>query len=170
MISKTQRRRGFTLLIAVLVVSIILAIGLSILTITLKEFILSGIARESALAFAAADAGMECAFYWDRSSEGNKFDVGAPVADIECMDETASVGAGESGSVQSFEFSWGAPAVCATVTVTKFFDAANPVLMGEGRTCPVGVECTRVRSLGYNVACDAIDEPRVVERGLRALY
>src|SRR3989338_9684883 len=79
-------RKGFTLLIALLVIGIILAIGLSILNITLKEFILSGIARESAIALGAADAGMECALYWDSSSDGNKFDPAPNSAlPITCM-------------------------------------------------------------------------------------
>lgn len=173
-------QKGFTLLIAILVIGIVLAIGLSILNITLKEYILSNIARESAIALNAADAGMECALYWDRSSQGNKFDVGAPASSITCMDQTKNTGGGVSGASQEFQFSWGAPAVCARVSVTKYFSSTGTVTMGvnaQGDTisCPQGVECTRIVSLGYNRACpaqltDTFTDPRTVERGLRARY
>jgi len=168
--------KGFTLLIAILVIGIILAIGLSILNITLKEFILSGIARESAIALGAADAGMECALYWDRSSQGDTFDVGAAASSITCMGQPVSAGGGASGVSQDFSFTWGDPAVCAKVYVTKYYNSSGPAPMGVNAagnavSCPQGVECTRVVSLGYNRACNEIeDDPRAVERGLRARY
>lgn len=176
-----NNRRGFTLFIAVLVIGIILAIGLSILNITLKEYLLSGVVRESAVALDAADAGMECALYWDRSNQGNKFDVeGQPTeplsgTTITCMEDTRAVGGGTSGTAQNFEFDWGTPAVCTKISVTKYYNASLPVPMGEGPggqdlTCPAGVECTRTVSLGYNKACSQLTSPRTVERGLRALY
>lgn len=181
-----NRQNGFTLLIAILVIGIILAIGLSILNITLKEYILSNVARESAIALNAADAGMECALYWDRSSQGNKFDVvgetTAPPAGtpFECMGQTRTTPGAGSTQAQNAQFGWGTPAVCARVTVTKYFNASNPVPMGVNAagnsiSCPMGVECTRTVSLGYNKACptgftDPFTDPRTVERGLRALY
>lgn len=184
-------RRGFTLLIAILVIGIILAIGLSILNITLKEYILSNVARESVIALNAADAGMECVLYWDRSAppNGNKFDVvgesTAPPAGttFTCMGRPRSTTGAASADVQKFQFSWGTPEVCARVTVTKYYDASNTVNMGGGPPscpaggciCPKGVECTRTVSLGYNKACpagftDPFADSRTVERGLRALY
>lgn len=175
-------RRGFTLLVAVLVVSIVLAIGLSILTITLKEYILSNVARESAIALNAADAGMECALYWDRASQGGKFDVGASAQSIVCMGKTIAAGGASSGTAQALNetglvgITWGtSQQVCAKVSVTKYFDANNPVPMGVNPagmaiSCPAGVQCTRTVSLGYNKACANIATPRTVERGLRTLY
>lgn len=56
---KQKKNRGFTLFIAILTASIILAIGISILQITLKEFVLSSTVRDSLMAFYAADGGME---------------------------------------------------------------------------------------------------------------
>ena len=70
---------GYTLIIAIFVAGIVLAIGAAILNLTVREFILTGIARESVIALSAADAGLECAHYWDRSPfAGGSFDVGAP--------------------------------------------------------------------------------------------
>ncbi len=63
---KLEAARGFTLFYAVLMSSLLLALGLAIFNITYKELILSAGARESAIAFYAADAGLECALFWDR--------------------------------------------------------------------------------------------------------
>ena len=174
--AQQNNHSGFTLLIAILVIGIVLAIGLSILNITLKEYILSGIARESAIALNAADAGMECALYWDRSLNGDKFDVGAPALPITCMGKTIAVGGGASGTAQTLNetsavgITWGTPAVCAMVSVTKYFSTIGEVTMDDGGTCPKGVECTRTVSLGYNKACSQLNDLRTVERGLRARY
>lgn len=59
------KNRGFTILFAVLVSSLVLALGIGIANITLKEIILSGTGRDSQFAFYAADTGTECALYWD---------------------------------------------------------------------------------------------------------
>lgn len=60
-----NNKRGFTLLFAVLVSIMILAVGASIINIALKQVILSGSGRESQFAFYAANTGLECALYWD---------------------------------------------------------------------------------------------------------
>lgn len=67
---KLEATRGFTLFYAVLMSSLLLALGLAIFNITYKELILSAGARESAVAFYAADAGLECALFWDRKHIG----------------------------------------------------------------------------------------------------
>lgn len=65
--------RGFTLFYAVLVSSLLLAIGLAILNITFKEFVLSSGARDSETAFYAADTALECALYWDTTQHAFGF-------------------------------------------------------------------------------------------------
>lgn len=62
---------GYTLLFAVLVSSLVLSVGISILNISKKEFLLASSARESIIAFYAADTGLRCAAYLDP----NKFTV-----------------------------------------------------------------------------------------------
>lgn len=57
--------RGFALLYAVMTSSIILAVGVSLISITLKQLSISTLGRESQYAFYAANAGAECALYWD---------------------------------------------------------------------------------------------------------
>ncbi len=58
-------KRGFTVLLAALVVSIVLALGAAIFQLAQKQLILSSIGRDSQFAFYAADTAAECALYWD---------------------------------------------------------------------------------------------------------
>jgi len=64
--SMKRRQKGFTLFLALIVSSLLLAISLSLSEIILKQLIFSNNGRESQLAFYAADSGAECALYWDR--------------------------------------------------------------------------------------------------------
>ncbi len=59
------RRGGYALMLSIVVSSVVLSIGLSLLNIVQKELILSGTGRDSQFAFYAADAGLECVLYWD---------------------------------------------------------------------------------------------------------
>ncbi len=61
---KTQKR-GVVLLIAVLVSSVALAVGLGVYNRTYKELLFASYWKQTQIAFAAADAGLECALYWD---------------------------------------------------------------------------------------------------------
>ena len=60
-----MNNRGFTLLFAVLVSTLVLSVGASIISIALKQIILSGSARDSQFAFYASNTGVECGLYWD---------------------------------------------------------------------------------------------------------
>jgi len=60
-----KKQKGFTLLYAVLVSSIVLSASLSIINIALKQHKLSALSRESKIAFYAANTGIDCALYWD---------------------------------------------------------------------------------------------------------
>lgn len=67
-ISLKYKSRGFTLLFAALVGSLVIAVGMAILNITIKQLTLASAGRESQQAFFAADAGVECALYLDRGA------------------------------------------------------------------------------------------------------
>lgn len=60
-----MKERGFTLLLAALISSIVLALGTSVFGLVQKELVLSSIGRDSQFAFYAADSAAECALYWD---------------------------------------------------------------------------------------------------------
>ena len=58
-------KKGFILLYAILIMSMLIALAVSITNITIKERQLSRYGEESLSAFFAAESGMECALYWD---------------------------------------------------------------------------------------------------------
>ena len=60
-----KNSRGFTLLLAAIVSSIVLSLGAAIYEIATKQIALSSLGRDSQLAFFAADTGAECALFWD---------------------------------------------------------------------------------------------------------
>ncbi len=68
---KTARKKGYILLLSVLISSIILAMSLGIFTISIKEVVLASFLKDSARAFQAADRAVECTLYWDRSYPQN---------------------------------------------------------------------------------------------------
>ncbi len=191
-ITITTSREGFTLLITILIMGLLLAISGSLMHVTLKQYQLSGIALASEMAFQAANAGIECAQYYDlfRRYTGttngvpnamlDSFRIGGNTDSITCMGQidTGSVGAGaaDSKEAQIFEFSWGTPTpqYCTKLTVIKYENASAPEPMaavGNNRECPQGTTCTVVKSSGYNASCGDIDSnPRVVERELILVY
>jgi hypothetical protein len=163
--------RGYTLLFAVLVSSVVLAMGLSILSISRKEVILSSASRESVAAFYAADAGLECALYWDQYGMFATSTPGptAPARSITCgstppittgttyPDGSVSRigGGGNTNGVSHFIIDFTLDAkdpqpYCSVVEVTKFMQS--------------GVVQTIIDSKGYNT-CDP-ENPRRVERAL----
>ena len=68
-----KSQSGIALFISVIVASVVLSLGLFMANIYIKEIILSSSARESQIAFFAADSGMECALYWDAYVGGSVF-------------------------------------------------------------------------------------------------
>lgn len=171
--------RGFTLLIAVITASIVLTMGMSILNITLKEFLLSGAIRDSEMAFYAADAGIECVMYYDQSTAGGKFAIGAPepqtLPALTCggqsftisypsgNDANSTIGSGEQIQLEATLGGGGNPNICTRAVITKT----------SGGTCPAGAVCTEIVSSGYNRSCATVSagtDPRIVERRLRTRY
>lgn len=71
-----NRKRGFALLFAVFTASILLLIGVSIFNVSLRELAISQSAKDSQLAFYAADSARECALYWDIKQAAFPFCLG----------------------------------------------------------------------------------------------
>jgi len=90
MIKIMKKNNGYTLLFAMIVASIVLALGVSLLTISRKEFILSSSATQSSDAFYAADSGLNCAEYWNGPNGGNAFNPLSPASSVQCSNVTAS--------------------------------------------------------------------------------
>ncbi len=62
---------GFAMLYAVLVSSLLLAIGISIFNISIKELNIATSERDSQLAFYASDSAIECADDWRRRGDNS---------------------------------------------------------------------------------------------------
>ena len=160
---KAKSSDGYALLLSVVVSGLILAIGLGLLSIIEKALTLSSAGRESQIAFYAADAGSECALFWDRKHEGRLSSVFAtstssvpPVSGIFCagtdiastwiiLDVTAN------SANTSFDITLENGA-CVTVVVQK---------TNSGRK-------TLVESRGHNSCSPTF--PRRIERAIRASY
>ncbi len=96
MIDKTKNKKsGFALLLAIVVSSIVLAVGLTMLSITVKQLTLSSVSRESSISFATAAAGLECARYW-RLEQPNEYTkssytpTSSPAPAVTCFGSSAA--------------------------------------------------------------------------------
>jgi Tfp pilus assembly protein PilX len=148
---------GFTLFIAMIVMSTLLLVSTSMAALAVKSSFIYSAARESQHAFYAADSGMECALYWDvKNPSGYSAFSTSTATDITCNGLTTSVG----GTDQSQFFVPLTPSTaCAEVYVTKLANGS-----------------TIIESSGYNTAYDPMFEtcsslnPRRVQRSVRAVY
>ncbi|MDQ5912570.1 MAG: hypothetical protein QG568_785 [Patescibacteria group bacterium] len=162
-ILKNKKAKGFTLFLALIVSSLVLAIGVSMGTIILKQLIFSNSGRESQLAFYAADSGAECAVYWHRKDINGAlaesvFSTSSPAfSEIFC-------GTGKSGfpaQVGSFEKN----STLSGATTTFYVNFSNTTIDPEDKACAkVTVsywyddvsqsDRARIDSRGYNVDMD----------------
>lgn len=151
--NEAQGKRGFTLLLAALVSSIVLALGLSIFTIAQKELILSSLGRDSQYAFYAADTAAECGLYWDLRHQA--FATSAPSSfEIECDGESVTVTHVSSIPV-TFGFEYEPNEYCAQVTVTKSDTHPRTVIHADG----------------YSVRCELVTtSTRVLQRSVEIRY
>ena len=116
--NKYNNKRGFTLLFASLISALLLAISLAIFSISNKELVLSTTARDSQYAFYAADAGLECALYWDL--QYNAFSISSP-STIVCNGLFfAGMGGAGYNNASTFEFTMSPASYCTKVSVTKY--------------------------------------------------
>ena len=155
------------LLYAALVSSLLLAIGIAVFNINKKELLLSSTARESQVAFFAADVGTECALYHD--FQNNAFNIVSPSGSVDCVgssnpvdtsagDSNASDPDAEGTYIREFSLDIdgdGPFGPCALVTVIKDVDSG-------------GIKTTSIESLGQS-SCDSTNQRRV-ERAIRTLY
>lgn len=85
-----KNTKGFALLLSIILASVVLAIGLSILRISVSQLQLSATARESELSLHAAQSLNECLSYWRRKEADAFMDDSFPsiIENIECMGVT----------------------------------------------------------------------------------
>ena len=180
---------GYTLLFAMIVASVVLAIGVSLLTISRKEFVLSSSATNSSASFYAADSGINCAEYWNNS--GDEFGTsslsrspifcsnvqGVSAATVSGSNNVTSITLPTGALSPAYEFTFNTPFSidgttvqgCARVTVDKYY-APNPSLGG------VMYPYTTITSYGYTLGWNSntkdctTQSPRKVERAIQVTY
>ncbi|MBI2611098.1 hypothetical protein HYW60_04190 [Candidatus Kaiserbacteria bacterium] len=151
---KKKESRGFTLMLAALIASVVLSLGTAIFALAQKELTLSSVGRDSQFAFYAADSGAECALYWDLRFE--LFPTTTPTSkQLTCNNEqkTTSAQSVEGAIVSTFEYE--PNGYCAKVNVTK--RSTHPF--------------TIIHVDGYNTTCANIEtSSHALERSVDLRY
>lgn len=147
--------RGFTLIIAVLVSSVVVSVGLTLLDITYKQITLASSATQSQYAFYNADTTLECALYWDQKFGAFDFTTPLQAESITCnnipvTDYTSYVPTAGTRRTE-FAIPCEAYGTLGYVTIDKTTTNETVILAN-----------------GYN-SCDE-DDLRRIERGLKAQY
>lgn len=188
---------GFALLMTLVVVGVVISVGLSILDLSVKQVRLATNARDSEIAFHAANAGMECAQYW-RRKEALNMEVGNPigvacfgtgpsentVGDIKAADVSGSVTGDGEAFQYNLKFTWGSPARCSAlnIVVATADEGGSGMIIndmtavvpgypnGTTKTCAAGARCTVTSVRGYNRSCDTISTFGTIEREVLLQY
>ena len=187
----SHKEAGFALLVSLLVVGVVVSVGLSILDLSIKQVRLSSNAKESELAFHAANAGMECARFW-RRDQSSRIENGQSISPS-CFGESpssntraniTSSNSSGSGNVYQYEydFSWGSgtevrctrvnmivatsPADSSGITIEDIDDLVSgyPAALGSDKFCEAGSRCSTISVQGYNLSCANTNGFGVVQR------
>jgi hypothetical protein len=155
-------QRGFTLLMAALVASIVLSLGSSIFLIAQKQVTLSSLGRDSQFAFYAADAAAECALYWDLRD--SYFSTTTSDVHPECDNHALTVsGIGPTPPYDAeFQLDFfvdgdGVPntsddlGYCAEVTVQKRTSSPFTIIHADGYSVPCAAIGASARALQRSV-------------------
>jgi hypothetical protein len=163
---KKKNKRGIALLFSIMLSAIFLSIALGVSSIALKELTFTSSTRGTNEAFFAADSGVECALYNDKTDSivfTDKNDTGS----ISCFGNNLQLVS--SAAVDAENFSFNVPNLgsdgssCAKITVLKLFDTS---------TVPSTLLSTKITSKGYNLGnsdCDSTATNRI-ERVLEVNY
>lgn len=173
--NRARAQRGFTLLLAALVGSVVLALGSAVFSIAMKQVTLSSIGKNSQFAFYAADTAAECALFWDFRSDipTHKYFFATssgpdlnPLTSITCDQQAAPVtvepGAMPIAATTTFRYDItgsGGKLYCAKVSVAKVRNSGSS-----------GIN-TVIYSNGYSSPCASITTARdTLERAVKLRY
>ena len=185
--STKNSKQGFALLMTLIVVTVVISIGLTVLDLSIKQIRLSTNARDSEVAFQAANAGMECARYVRRTlssamENGNAITPScfSAAATPNVVTEITSnvTGAGEVFKYD-YAFTWGGASTrCSQITtlVASSSVSGGGLIIGNMTTlvpgypsgatkrCGAGERCTVVSVRGYNKPCNNVSSYGTVQR------
>lgn len=189
-----NKQGGFALLITLMVVSVVVAVTLAVVELSMKQLELSVNSVDSELAFQAANAGLECARYW-RRDQSTEFEVGDDVT-FDCFDANDTVSPSPFSITQTgdgdvylykAELSWGVAPYerCSQMDIISMVVPATStspgVVIGSGtganslkkvlagyptdsKTCEPGGQCTIASVVGYSSSCASKNEPGTQRR------
>lgn len=171
---RLKSNRAFVLLYAVLVASVVLAIGFSLANIITKQIILSSLGQSSRIAYYAADGGRDCGLFWANFAEvitGDPFGISTPAhcdgVDLPVAQESVSPEADllslygitlpantyTAFSLGPISLSFDNQKACSRVTIFSFEPGA---VEANYRTI--------VLSRGFNTECSVSTSHRIVSR------
>lgn len=164
--NRKQHSRGFTLLISVIFMSVMLSFGLALGSLGYKQQVLASGAIASQYAFYVADTALECALYADQQQglfayekyDGNPKSMTCDGNTIAVVQLPPSV----SQLISTVRLSLDSNLRCADVTVYKYNTPQPPNNV-----------TTYLFSIGYDVPCSRVANPgnaRFVSRGVSAHY
>lgn len=178
---------------ALIVVSVVISIGLSVLDLTLKQVRLSTNSKDSEIVFHATNAGLECARYWlSRDSNGDgavDIESGTNISPT-CFGVSSNpnpviktLPAATGGGVANkyvMDFTWGtALDRCSKVTIltlvsnssaTTTVNSMTTVIPGyptvplNKKECGPGGRCSVLSIQGFNRACSNLNLPGTLQR------
>lgn len=144
-----MKKNGFTLIFAVLIISVALSLSLGATNLVITQLTISRDIRESLEAFYAANAGAECALFWDIQfkfdgpNEVSAFDpLNLTTTEIECNGQNFFVGGPPSCSLgcvdgtSVFEFTVNNHCVQVTVDKLRSISETRVVSRGRNHDCP----------------------------------
>jgi len=182
-----KKERGFVILFAILISTLILLISAGIFNVVQKEVILSSYARESQRAFYAADSALECALYADIIGVGSP-DPATPFSVVNLLDENFNCGGSTisstylsgAGGTDNYDYPF----------IFRYFNSYNSadnscayilVEKNEKGTDLILIE-TRITAVGFNTCVDSggvyvgdtnipdFNDPKLLERRLSIIY
>lgn len=188
--TSSNQEQGFALLMTLIVVTVVIAIGLTVLDLSTKQIRLSTNAKDSEIAFHAANAGMECARYWRRESSDD-MENGESI-DPSCFEDSTRtlsntnnpqiIMDSDDGDVFKYvySFTWAGETRCSEITAL----VASSTSSGDGLTinnmsdlipgypggatdekeCAAGERCTVLSVRGYNKPCNNVTGYGTVQR------
>lgn len=157
----SKANRGFTLLVAIIFMSVMLSFGLALGSLGYKQQVLASGAIQSQYSFYAADAALECALYFDQQQNLFAYPPSdPPSAPAITCDGSTAISATKTWSASQWivtnRLSLDSDKRCADVTVYK-----------------PSTGITYLFAQGYDVSCSTVNSPgnaRFVSRGLKAHY
>lgn len=185
--------QGFALLITLVVVSIVLAISLSLLFVTNKQYLLAVTANESEKAFQAAQIGLECMRFWRNDDDIRDMLLRDNLTNwppsLSCADTTPNSPPGvqattlyssDGGFLYRYRYQYDFSNNRCSETSMYIADVRDSTedlsygpVSGEGFStieCRAGTICTVIFARGYNRPCDSLDSIYTVQREATAEY